>query len=123
MYSYKVKKIVFSLGSLFFIFLLLFAGVKTSLFGSLSKEQILEKVESKIKELEEMKRGYEAKALSHDSQGDRLQFIQGELDRARMHWELAEQNRQVAKKLQQDIDAYHLKRNQLLEETGKEPKS
>jgi hypothetical protein len=115
---FKARKIAFSLGSLFLIFLLLFASVKTSIFGTLTKDQMIESVEKKIKELEEMKRGYESRALKHDSQGDRLQFAQGQLNVAKKHWDLAEQNRAVAKKLQQDIDAYNLKRNKLLEEMG-----
>ena len=64
-------------------------------------------------ELEEKKKGYEAKAIKHANQGDRLQFVQGELQTAKRHWKLAKENRKIAEKIQKEIDALKLKKLEL----------
>lgn len=61
-------------------------------------------MDQKIQELQEMKRGYVAKALNHANQAERLQFINGELQTAKKHWKLADENRRIAMQIQKQID-------------------
>lgn len=62
-------------------------------------------IDQRITELREEKRGYEARALYHESVGERLQFVDGELLVARRHFRLAEENRKKAALLQEEIEA------------------
>ncbi len=73
-----------------------------------------ESIDQQIEELKELKRGYEGRALSHENQAEQLQFIQGELSEAKRHWRIAEDNRAVAKKIQQDIDELERRKAELL---------
>ncbi len=61
-------------------------------------------IDQKIIELKEEKSGYEARALYHESVGERLQFVDGMLLTARKHFRLADENRKKAALIQQEID-------------------
>jgi len=58
----------------------------------------------KITELEDVKRGFIAKALRHENQAQRLQFIDGEELEAKKHAKIAAKYQLAAKKVQQEID-------------------
>jgi len=61
-------------------------------------------IEKHINELEEMKRGYESKAIKYANQAERLQFVSSELQTAKKYWILADKNKKIAEKLQKIID-------------------
>jgi len=83
------------------------APVKTHQYDS------IEDIDNKINELQEMKRGYESKAIRHDNQAQRLQFIEGELQNAKRNWKIAEDNRKIAQRIQKEIDELKAQRIQL----------
>jgi len=72
-------------------------------------------LDKKIVELKTMKRGYEARAIDHENQGQRLQFINSELERAKKHWAIAEKNRLISMEIQKDIKSFEVKKGMLLE--------
>lgn len=75
-------------------------------------------IDDQIEDLEEMKRGYESKALRHEDQALRLQFNQEWNLEVRRHLELADENRAKAAVLQQEIDRLKEKRKALLDQRG-----
>ena len=75
-------------------------------------------IDDQIRELEEMKRGYESRALRHQDQALRLQFNQEWNLEVRRHLELADANLEKAAMVQKEIDRLKEKRKQLLEEQG-----
>ena len=85
--------------------------------GSSVQEQV-SILDDQIRDLEEMKRGFEAKALRHDDQALRLQFNQEWNLEVRRHLELAEENRQKAALVQQEIDRLQAIRKRLIGEYG-----
>jgi hypothetical protein len=72
------------------------------------------KIDQRIEELKQMKKGYEAKAIYHDNQAQRLQFIEGQLQLAKNHMKLADANREVAKKIQSEIDLLEARKQVLM---------
>lgn len=78
----------------------------------------MQSIDKEIQELTEMKRGYEARALRHEDQAQRLQFRQNEHLEARKHLQLADANREIAKKIQQDIDDLQAKKQAILRKHG-----
>jgi hypothetical protein len=72
-------------------------------------------IDDQIRELEEVKRGYESRALRHDDQALRLQFNQEWNLEVRRHLEFAEENRQKAAVVQQEIDRLKERRKYLLD--------
>ncbi|NGX43976.1 MAG: hypothetical protein K1060chlam3_00134 [Candidatus Anoxychlamydiales bacterium] len=70
-------------------------------------------IDKKINELEEMKRGYEAKAIKQVNQAQRLQFIEGQLQEAKRYWRSAEDNRKIATRIQKEIDELKIERMKL----------
>ncbi len=75
-------------------------------------------IDDQIEKLEAMKRGFEAKALRHEDQADRQQFNKEQWLEVRRHWQLAEENRQKAARVQVDIDRLKKKRLEILRENG-----
>jgi len=75
-------------------------------------------IDDQIEELEEMKRGYESKALRHEDQALRLQFNQEWNLEVRRHLELADENRAKAARLQIEIERLKEKRKRLVEQNG-----
>jgi len=86
--------------------------------SSSQHEEEIEEIECQIEKLKSMKKGYESKALYHENQAERLQFIQQEMQTAKKHWIMAEENREIAKKIQKDIDALEEKKQSLLKKYG-----
>lgn len=75
-------------------------------------------IDDQIRDLEAMKRGYEAKALRHDDQALRLQFDQEWNLEVRRHLELADENREKAAIVQKEIDRLKEQRKRLIEKYG-----
>ncbi len=81
------------------------------------QSQIAE-IDDQIRDLEDIKRGYESRALRHDDQALRLQFNQEWNLEVRRHLELADENREKAAIVQKEIDHLKEKRKQLIERYG-----
>jgi hypothetical protein len=75
----------------------------------------VEAIDRQILELQEMKKGYEARALRHEDYAQRLQFEDRALLETRRHLELAEENRAKANRVQEDIDRLQIERSKLLQ--------
>ena len=75
----------------------------------------IQQIDQEISELKDMKRGYEAKALRHENLGETRQFESEYTLETRRHYQLAEQNRQIAKKIQTDIDRLEEKKKAILQ--------
>lgn len=99
---------------LFFAFFLL---ICPSVYSATWQEEVQE-IECQIEKLQKIKKGYESKALYHENQAERLQFIQQEMQTAKKHWIMAEENREIAKKIQKDIDQLEEKKQELLRKHG-----
>ena len=93
-----------------FSFFLFLWGV--SAFSLRSNEKV-DQINAEIQELEAMKKGYEAKALRHESQAEYLQFDQQAVLETRRHLRLAEENRNKAKLIQERIDRLNQKKQNL----------
>ena len=76
-----------------------------------NKEIALDQTEQKIQELEDIKRGYESKAIYHENQADRLQFDDNTYLEMRRHNQLAEEYRAKAAAVQKEIDRLKDKSN------------
>ena len=64
----------------------------------------IEQIDAQIKELKEMKRGYNARAIRAEDQADRLQFEDHFVLETRRYYRIAEENRAKAAKIQEEID-------------------
>jgi predicted transcriptional regulator len=78
-----------------------------------TKEERVAEIDRKIAELEEMKRGYEGRALRHENQAERLQFEDQAVLETRKHNQLAEENREKAAAIQREIDKLKAERKTL----------
>lgn len=74
----------------------------------------VKQIDSQIEELKEMKRGYESRAIRAENQADRLQFEQQFTLETRRFYELAEENRVKAQKVQDEIDKLEAEKARLL---------
>ncbi len=91
----------------FFLILWGFAG------HSASQSAEVQKIDAEIQELEEMKRGYEGIALRHENLAEYLQFDQQAVLETRRHLQLAEENRNKAALVQEQINRLKAKKEQL----------
>lgn len=71
-------------------------------------------IDQKIEELQEIKRGYIAKALRHEDYAQRLQFDDEAHLEARRHNALAQENREKARMVQLEIDRLKEEKKNLL---------
>lgn len=77
----------------------------------------VEQIDAQIKQLEDMKRGFEAKALRHEDQAEWLQFKEEAALEVRRHQQIAQENRDKAAEVQKQIDLLKARRQKLLEPT------
>lgn len=102
----RLKRLfVFTFG--FFLLLWGIAG-----HGAGHQEEI-NKIDSEIAQLQDMKRGYEARALRHENMAEYLQFDQQAVLETRRHLQLADENRNKAALVQEQIDRLKQKKAQL----------
>lgn len=84
------------------------------LYGHSSNQSTeIKKIDEEIEQLVEMKRGYEARALKHENMAEYLQFDQQAVLETRRHIQLADENRNKAALVQQEIDRLNAKKRQL----------
>lgn len=81
---------------------------------ALTKQEELQEIDVQIQELKEKKRGYEGAALRHEDYADRQQFQDRVFLESRRHLQLAEENREKAQAIQQEIDELQLQRTKIL---------
>lgn len=98
---------------LFFLTMVVGSLTPCSLVHAASKTEQIEEIDRQISELEAKKRGYEARALRHENQAEWLQFDTEAVLETRRHLQLAEENREKARQVQQQIDALQEKKSQL----------
>ena len=114
----KLNRIFFLTMSFFLILsALLTVGHRTNVLmaGEGSKLDLqIQQIDEEIAELKQMKRGYESRALRHENLGEMMQFESKYTLEMRAHYELAEQNREIAAKIQADIDRLEAKKRDLL---------
>lgn len=97
-----------------FLFTVLAASLAPgSLAYAASKREQIEEIDRQISELEAKKRGYEARALRHENQVEWLQFDTEAVLETRRHLQLAEENREKARLVQEQIDALQEKKDLL----------
>ncbi len=78
-----------------------------------NRSEELQKIDTELQQLEEMKRGYESRALRHDDMATYLQFDSEAVLETRRHLQLAEENRNKAALVQERIDRLKAKKEQL----------
>lgn len=83
----------------------------------LQKDSQVQQIDQQIQELEEMKRGFESRALRHEDQADRLQFDDETYLETRRHIQLAEENRAKAAAVQKEIDRLQAEKEKLLSQS------
>jgi uncharacterized coiled-coil DUF342 family protein len=83
-----------------------------------SVQEQVSAIDDQIRDLEDLKRGYESRALRHDDQALRLQFDQRWNLEVRRHLELADENRTKAALVQKEIDRLKAKRKELIDQYG-----
>lgn len=111
------------LGRLFFLTFTMFL-ILWGFLGEASEECAAQKnpqihqIDLQIQELEQMKLGYESRAIRHDNQAERLQFENQAYLEARRHIQLANENRAKAAAVQKEIDRLKTQRQQLLQQEG-----
>ncbi len=74
----------------------------------------VQQIDSQIEELQAMKRGFEGRALKHESQAEYLQFEDNAHLETRRHLQLADENRAKAAKVQEEIDRLQAEREEAL---------
>lgn len=110
----KYKAIFGMLVFFIFIFTIFMVSKSFTYYASnVEKQSEIILINQKIDELQEMKRGYEAKALNHANTAERLQFIDGELQTAKKHWKLADDNRRIVQQIQKQIDELKIQKIQI----------
>lgn len=73
----------------------------------------IQKIDQQIEQLQEKKRGFEARALRHENYAEYLQFDQEAVLETRRHLQLADENRAKAALIQYEIDKLVARRNRL----------
>jgi glutaredoxin 2 len=119
----KIKKIFIVTVGFFVLFFSLF-NARGQAQATVAETQNIEEpwqkeikeVNQQIEELRRMKIGYEGKATQLENKAQTLQFMQGQLQDSKRLWNAAESNRQIAKKIQNDIDTLEAKKKAILQE-------
>jgi hypothetical protein len=99
---------LFLMTASFFLILWGFAGYST--------QTKVQEIDAQIEQLEDEKRGFEAKALKHEDQAEYLQFNDQALLEQRRHIQLADEYRAKAAAAQLQIDQLKAQREKLLSE-------
>ncbi len=81
------------------------------------KNEVAE-IEKEIDKLQNQRNLYLAKATRLQNQGDRLQFENNNLIDARRAWQQAQIHREIATRIQEEIDQLENKKQKILESNG-----
>ena len=107
------SKRIFFIVSSFFLLLWGVSGFTAQPVAASPTTQV-QQIDAQIQELEEMKRGFEARALRHEDQADRLQFDDQTYLEMRRHNQLAAENRAKAEAVQEQIDRLKIEKSKLI---------
>ena len=80
-----------------------------------SQNPRIQQIDLEIQQLEDMKRGYESRALRHENQAERLHFEDQAYLETRRHNQLADENRAKAAAVQKEIDRLEAEKKRLLQ--------
>jgi len=86
--------------------------------GTGAYQDQIDQIDAQIKELKEMKRGYEARAIRAENQADRLQFEDHFVLETRRYYRIADENRAKADKIQEEIDRLEAAKSELLKKNS-----
>lgn len=78
----------------------------------------ISEIDQEIDKLKNQRNLYLAKATHLQNQGDRLQFENNNLIDARRAWQQAQIHREIATRIQEEIDTLEKRKNQILEAHG-----
>lgn len=81
-------------------------------------KQDISDIDTEIDKLTNQRNLYLAKATRLQNQGDRLQFENNNLIDARRAWQQAQVNREIATRIQEEIDALQSRRLKILQKHG-----
>jgi hypothetical protein len=116
----SVNKTFFITFVFFIAIFLIFNSSKGFAFKSVAYEKSyqneINEIDNKIDKLENLKKGYEAEAIKHNNIAQRLQFQNGELQTAKKHWKIADENSRISLRIQKEIDALKIKKEKILKE-------
>ncbi len=87
-----------------------------SVSSSATQEQI-QQIDAQLLELKEMKRGYESRAIRAEDQASRLQFEDDFVLETRRYYRIADDNREKAAKIQEEIDRLEAQKAQLIKKS------
>jgi FtsZ-binding cell division protein ZapB len=85
-----------------------------------SRDELLE-INQEIDKLTNQRNLYLAKATRLQNQGDRLQFENNNLIDARRAWQQAQIHREIATRIQEEIDILEKRKQKLLQESSNAP--
>lgn len=115
MKTVRVNRAFWIIMIFFMVIFGVFSVSKTAYSYNSPKEHTeIDDINRKIAELEDMKKGYEARAIKHANTADRLQFIEGQLQLAKKHWKLSAESKKIAEKIQTQIDELEAQKQQIL---------
>jgi hypothetical protein len=90
------------------------ASAVVSLTAGNSRTVQIEQIDAQISELENKKRGFEARALKHENYAEYLQFDQQAVLETRRHLQLADENRAKAARVQLEINKLQVRKQRLV---------
>ena len=74
----------------------------------------VEKIDVQIEQLKEKKRGFEGRAVRAENQADRMQFDDESGLETRRYYRVADENREKADRVQEEIDRLEMEKTELL---------
>jgi FtsZ-binding cell division protein ZapB len=98
------------------IFLAVGLGLLLWAWFDQSQSEKIRRIDAKIEELKEKKRGFEGRAMRAENQADRLQFEDQLLLESRRYYLIAEENRLKAQRVQEEIDRLEARKARILGE-------
>lgn len=81
-------------------------------------QQQVDKIDEQIRKLINQRNLHLARATRYQNQGDRLQFTEETLLDARYAWQQAQIHREIAARLQQEIELLQQQRQEILDKHG-----
>lgn len=87
--------------------------------GGSENDERIEQIDRQIKELSDMKRGYEARAIRAEDQANRLQFEDHFVLETRRYYRIADENRAKAAKVQEEIDRLEAEKAAMIKKSSK----
>lgn len=105
----------------FFLLVLVLLQSSFSIFAEEAPkwQKDLTVLEQKIHCLEETKKRFEADAIYHENEGERLQFVNGQLSLAKKHWQAASGYWKAAEDVQVQIDLIEKEKRDLMNKNRK----